>query len=212
MTGMNRMPNHRAICFATLLACVTVAASAQDRQDLRFDLQQGNERRPLEQGVEDVGPLSTSLRRVERGLDLTSDFSRVYPVPGHPGLLMRTDGGIYAVFRQSVYSEAGAEIPAGTVFYIGEPQLGPVPGQETDPPGDGEGDNDERVLWRTADDLREESESESDPAQTSAERLRNARPSLPSILHDPTYRRARLLSLMRRAARHEVERASGDDG
>jgi hypothetical protein len=82
---------------------------------------------PIEAGVGDVGPGSTSLRIIERGLDLPSGFARVYrsPIDGH---LMRVDGALHAVFPRSRYtpSQNGdvPSVPDGTVFYIGTP-VGP---------------------------------------------------------------------------------------
>ncbi len=88
-------------------------------------LGQTGDLKPLDQTVEDTSPLSRSLRHVERGLRKPTAFEQVYRVPDRDDLLMRIEGGIYALFPQSVYTHGknGTRpvIPAGTVFHIGYP-------------------------------------------------------------------------------------------
>jgi hypothetical protein len=89
---------------------------------------------PIDQTVADVNPLSASLRQVHRDLRQPTGFQSVYHVPGHDDLLMRVNGGIYAVFPESEYTvnrkgRTVPLIPAGTVFYIG------LPNKLTTPPG-----------------------------------------------------------------------------
>ena len=102
-------------------AAVLISAAAAHGQELL---------KPIEQGVADVDPLSVSLRDLSVDLRQPIGFEQVYRVPGRPDLLMRADGGLYAVFPQSTYmeSEAGAVplVPAGTVFYLGRPQVSPL--------------------------------------------------------------------------------------
>lgn len=94
--------------------------------------------RPVEQGVGDVGPLSTGSRILPRDLRLPRGFDRVYEIPRTNALgiteqtLIRIDGAVTAVFPQSVYKTIGpgvsiAEIPPGTIFYVGDlpPGFGP---------------------------------------------------------------------------------------
>ncbi len=89
---------------------------------------QSDDLRPLDQRVEDTSPLSRSLRTIERGLSVPTGFNQVYRFPGQEDLYMRINGGIHAVFPQSVYSSGRNGpvplIPAGTIFYIGRPDLG----------------------------------------------------------------------------------------
>ena len=89
---------------------------------------QSDDLRPLDQRVEDTSPLSRSLRTIERGLSAPSGFNQVYRFPGQEDLYMRINGGVHAVFPQSVYSSGRNGpiplIPAGTMFYIGQPDLG----------------------------------------------------------------------------------------
>ena len=90
-------------------------------------LGQTGDLKPLDQTVEDISPLSISLRHIERGLREPSAFDQVYRVPDRDDLLMRIEGGIYAVFPQSMYTQGENGtlplIPAGTVFHIGYPDL-----------------------------------------------------------------------------------------
>ncbi len=79
----------------------------------------------LDQMIEDVNPLSTSLRNVEFGLREPNSFDQVIRIGGPGGKLMRVQGALFALFDQSVYVTKGkavhTEIPGGTVFWIGEP-------------------------------------------------------------------------------------------
>ncbi len=88
-------------------------------------LGQSGDLKPLDQTVEDTSPLSRSLRHIERGLREPSAFDQVYRVPDRDDLLMRIEGGIYALFPQSIYTQGKngtlPVIPAGTVFHIGYP-------------------------------------------------------------------------------------------
>ena len=90
-------------------------------------LGQTGDLKPLDQTVEDTSPLSRSLRYVERGLREPTAFDQVYRVPDRDDLLMRIEGGIYALFPQSMYTQGKNGtlplIPAGTVFHIGYPDL-----------------------------------------------------------------------------------------
>jgi hypothetical protein len=113
---------------ATLIAATVFHASAaagQEPVDLRQENRQGDLDAPLEEGVADVSALGTSMRLIDPGLVAPMDFGEVYRVPGMPALLMRIAGGVYAVFPQSVYSAEGAQIPPGTIFYIGAPPAAP---------------------------------------------------------------------------------------
>ncbi len=81
---------------------------------------------PQEQGVEDVGPLGATLRVGGDDLRVPTDFEHVYRRPD--GGLMRIDGALHAVFRESDYvaTRRGLVpvIPAGTTWVIGEPSAG----------------------------------------------------------------------------------------
>jgi len=77
---------------------------------------------PLEQGVEDRSELDATQRIQQVDLSVPGGFRQVYRVPGRDDLLMRINGGMYAVFPESFYQRGrGAVIPPGTVFHIGEP-------------------------------------------------------------------------------------------
>jgi hypothetical protein len=85
--------------------------------------------------IADVSPLGESLREVNMLLDLRSPagFQNVYRMPGHDDLLMRANGGVYAIFPQSVYYESkrgpAAAVPPGTVYSIGMPGPSAFPWQ-----------------------------------------------------------------------------------
>jgi len=162
--------------------------------------------RPLDEAIEDVHALSTSLRLVEQGLDRGNGFDRVYRVPGETGRLMRVQGGLFAVFPESVYKrdkkgKVFPQIPGGTIFYLGHL---PEPDNEmTPPPSRG------RIVTRI-DALR--------AGPVPATRVTSARPTgtghvlrrVPStyeaapIVADPVYRAERIRSLMRRAAGNAI--------
>lgn len=109
---------------ATLVAA-TVGSPAQ-AQIVRL--------RPVDQGVADQGPLSTSQRVSPSDLRVPGGFDRVYSLGGTKsgGMFARISGGITAVFPRSHYTPTpdgyAAETPAGTVYYIGR-----LPPALTDP-------------------------------------------------------------------------------
>ncbi|MSR28627.1 MAG: hypothetical protein EXS03_03505 [Phycisphaerales bacterium] len=81
---------------------------------------------PVEPAVADRGPLAMPGRQMPYELALPQGFDRVYRVPGNTGKFYRASGALYAVFDESVYrlSKEGArtaEVPPGTVYYIGRP-------------------------------------------------------------------------------------------
>ncbi len=89
------------------------------------DFQSRDPDRPLVEGAEDVGPLRTSLRVLQPIAREDADFESVYVVPQRADLLMRRSGGVTVVFRRSRYLQTRdgvvAVMPAGAVFFIGEP-------------------------------------------------------------------------------------------
>jgi len=75
---------------------------------------------PLDQGLEDVGPIGTSLRRTTRDLHAPRGFDEVFRTDD--GLLMRRDGALEAIFPRSSYiatpDGVAPAIPPGTIFRI----------------------------------------------------------------------------------------------
>ena len=79
----------------------------------------------VDQSVEDVDPLATSLRLLQPQLRQDTDFTLLYSDPRYPGWYYRRDGAItafvpqgdYFATRDGIYSA----IPAGTIFFIGDP-------------------------------------------------------------------------------------------
>ena len=87
----------------------------------------------VDQTVGDLGPLNLSLRKPEAGIALPTGFRKVFRIEsdsetGSDGRLMRANGGLAAVFDQSVYvrTEEGIlpDIPASTTWVIGGLPLG----------------------------------------------------------------------------------------
>ena len=69
--------------------------------------QQAGTPEALDQMIEDVNPLSTSLRNVEFGLREPNSFDQVMRIGGPDGKLMRVQGALFALFDQSVYVSDG---------------------------------------------------------------------------------------------------------
>jgi len=107
-------------CLGAALAVLLAAPALGQELETLEQLEQ------LEEAVEDVDPLATSLRDFRLDLRAPSDFEHVYRVPGREDLLMRVDGGLYAVFGRSRYMKSRRGpiplIPTDTVFFIGRPE------------------------------------------------------------------------------------------
>jgi hypothetical protein len=83
-----------------------------------------------EEGIGDVEPLRLNLRDMQvdlrrpAGFDSVFRFDRTDAFGQRETVFMRMDGGVTAVFPQSVYSPSAwgpvPTIPPGTTFYIGE--------------------------------------------------------------------------------------------
>jgi hypothetical protein len=85
----------------------------------------------VDPAVGDIGPLGVSIRDMGVDLRVPTGFQDVYRIKGRDprdlrsesGLFVRIDGGIYAVFGRSVYTQTpqglSVDVPPGTVFYLG---------------------------------------------------------------------------------------------
>lgn len=171
----------------------------------------GTKLRTLDAGIEDINPLSVSLRHVETGLGQPRGFEDVYQVPGRSDLLMRASGALYAVFPYSVYAAYRGrqvpQIPASTVFQIGD-----IPLERTEPRATEPGTIRSGAEWTP---IHSGSRVLPIDERRLAELLdiRQAReaPALPTMLNDPEYRQTRLTELMHRAASAEIRsRAVGE--
>lgn len=124
------------IVAATLMLAGSAATAAADETAIRdrvlfhrptSPMTTVRDLEPIEQRIEDVDPLATGFRRIELGLRQPFGFEEVYRVPGDDERFMRIDGGLYAVFPQSVYTNRRFGelplIPANTVFWIGTPDF-----------------------------------------------------------------------------------------
>ena len=116
------------------------ASSSKDRSVPRAATPLGLE--VVDQAVSDRGPLDVSLRQRESGLALPTGFRKVYRLPGEESgfgvgdrtsdRLMRANGGMAAVYEQSIYlqTEQGIlpDVPASTTWVIGGIPLASEPG------------------------------------------------------------------------------------
>lgn len=79
----------------------------------------------LMQGIDDQGPLGTSLQPGTIDLRTDNGWESVYSVPNGDGLLMRRAGGLSAVFTRSDYIPTRdgilTAVPPGVIFCIGDP-------------------------------------------------------------------------------------------
>ncbi len=108
------------IIAALLIGAIAPGAGAQDDPWANLEA--------VDAGTVDVGPLGESLWVVPIDMRTNDGFSRIYRLEGVDGWedqFARREGAITAVFSQSVYLPSslggGIAIPAGTVFFIGDP-------------------------------------------------------------------------------------------
>ncbi len=198
------MESARLLIVAALGAAVCGGASRATAQVRSWQ--------PVDQRVADLTVLSESLRAIEPGLRPPSDFARVYRVPGRDDLFARVQGGLYAVFPQSVYARrrgaVTALVPNNTVMFIGPPTAealaawgGPPPITQ---PAAAEG-TDHRVDSRVSHRIQEGPVSQPRPHPVAgAGRARNEPPRNGTVVNDAAYRAVRLRRLLRRAAEAEM--------
>ncbi len=91
---------------------------------------------PVDPAVADRGALAAPARVMPYELALPQEFDRVFRVPGNSGKFYRASGALYAVFDEAVYRRGKdgqriADVPPGTVYYIGRPDWTRVPGIST---------------------------------------------------------------------------------
>lgn len=172
----------------------------------------------VDQGVADVGPLSTSLQHLKTHVDLRreSGFERVYRDDAS-GRFFRFDGAIGASFPRSSYvaTRDGVfpTIPAGTVFHIGAHAPADAAAEQRDPakPGHAPGREDARESNLLSRREMPERESTMQPRGSLAEPDREPQAdasqdraiSHPTVATNEAYRRQRLAQLIRAAAQRE---------
>ncbi len=86
---------------------------------------------PIDQGIADRGPLSVGRQSLQRDLRTSDDFRNLYTFDrrdvfgARESMFFRRSGAVTAVFPRSAYVQTRRgtfpAIPAGTVFYLGEP-------------------------------------------------------------------------------------------
>lgn len=126
--------------------------------------------RPIDAGVDGVGPLARSLRVRPLDLRKSAAFGDVYNFG--QGTLVASSGALHAVFPRSVYV-TGREVPPGTVFYIGstpgrfsraDARPGePIPAQRTPAALPGGGQVDRRVALLTDDRVPQDGSARATP-------------------------------------------------
>jgi len=169
----------------------------------------------IDQAVEDVGPLSRSLRAVEfrREPRTPTAFGDVYALRDR-SRFYRFDGALAASLPRSVYA-SGEDgllpiVPAGTVFYIGTPPELEEPGsglQRRSPLSSDPAGNESLLLSRRL-SLRLDGPGDGSipwpgrNAGSAAGKTNPERSTLPAptIWGSESYRRGRLAALLREAA------------
>ncbi len=180
----------------------------------------------LDQGACDADLLSVSNRVLQRDAGPSTQFDRLYRVPGKPSLLMRRAGAVTAVFpRQNSHygldqGNPFPHIPAGTTFYIGEPVIGgdSYDGAEwIDLGPEGQDHSLERAsllisaqggvtdlgFSLSATNSGDRVEFEPTPIIEVSARMRATRPT---VATDEAYRQRRIADLLAEAARNETRR------
>jgi len=146
---------------------------------------------PVDEGVADLDPLATSTRVPPGDQRVPTGFLSLYRVPERDDLLMRVNGGLYAVFPRSLYAQSRfgpvPTIPNDTVFHIGPTTVEALAEPAPDP---GRGRRIERRIDRTFRPDRERTPRRRDTADPGS-----------TIVNDARYRARRVRALMQRAAR-----------
>ncbi|MHC5113158.1 MAG: hypothetical protein ACYTGP_01860 [Planctomycetota bacterium] len=173
----------RPLLVAIVLALLaTPAASAQLKFWAEFE--------PVDEGVADLDPLATSTRQAPTDLRMPTGFHSLYHVPDRDDLLMRVNGGLYAVFPRSLYAQSRfgpvPTIPNDTVFHIG-----PTTVEALAEPNEDVG-ADRRIERRIDRTYRPQRSARPEP--------REAASTGTTIVTDHVYRAHRLRALIQRAA------------
>lgn len=181
----------RTILIAATLVASTATAQTTEKAVLE----------KVEAGVADVGPLDAGMRAMQVDLRQPFGFDSVYRIHGRDDVFVRGQGGLYAVFPQSVYANTRNGsiplIPHGTTFYIGEPALDALAPEGPPAP--------ERMATAGPQRIDPNAQPVSRRKETPV-RLAPPPPPAPRratparIVDDASYRRARLTALMQRAA------------
>lgn len=197
---------------ALTIAALTLGGAVADAQpsepsEPSSPRQPGQPYEEVQQGVEDIGPLGESFEIPMADLRVPTGFERVYRAPG--GGLMRVSGAIHAVFPRSEYvaTQRGVipVVPAGAVFYLGEPRVWaldehgePTPARPTGSVAASPLRIDNRVTARVA------------PARAGGERERvSPWTDRETVMSDEVYRRERLATILD-AALGRAERPEPD--
>jgi len=128
--------HHRPLGWAMLGAAACIASALAEPAPISPSnlLTPAQPLTPVDQRFQDLNPLATSLRSLPTDLRQPSNFDRVYRVRTPGGAqdeqFARVSGALTALFPRSEYTQTKrgtrADVPAGTIFYIGGlPHAGP---------------------------------------------------------------------------------------
>lgn len=149
--------------------------------------------RTVEEGIDDTSPLARSTRLPPRDLRKPIDFERVYELTSPDGKVsyVRIDGGLAAVFPQSVYNSRGdAPYPPGLVFHIGTADLLASARASEVRPSEAPNRLDTRI-----DHAASSQRPANEPQPTESPRP-EAIPGPPEIITNEIYRRLRIAQLL----------------
>jgi hypothetical protein len=237
----------RATRFARAMAALGVAAcgTSASAQSTSPPGSRPGTLRPVDQGVADLGPLGIGRQSLQRDLRTSDDFQNLYSFQRtdvfgrQETLFFRRAGAITAVFPRSAYVPTrrglAPTIPAGTIFYLGDPP---------EPPGPRARESDEKpphfvdnaapsaampapgatrlvleappaMLAPPTDEAMPEVAMEALMARSQANRVAALQagelsPPPPSIWQDEAYRGERMVQLLRRAVERPTRVAPSD--
>jgi hypothetical protein len=195
-----------ALALVWLLASAASAQSTSPLGGWSFD-------EPVEAGVADLGPLDASLRLERYDLRSPDQWDQVYRMRSVEGdWFARRSGGLTALFSQSQYIDSPygplAEIPASTVYIIGDPtpeflrSIGLLePEQSQSPSGSGQGIDqriDSSVARRLSTRYEPPAQGAIPPAEVGAQLERDQ-----SIWYNDQLRQARVRRLLELARKVE---------
>ncbi len=229
LTGARRRAVHAAMRAMTvgLLIAAATPAWAQPKRPGRaptaYEQQQNVKiERAAAAGVEDVSPMAAGLEQVQLQSATPIGFEQVLVLQGVENRYARANGGLYALFPQSVYASPSGRgaplVPPGTVFYLNPPReyaMNPLPTYEPSPNAIAPPRIDTRIVEDGASPSPPRRGTTSRRAATDVVRDRRA-PAIitpftgpetepPAILSNETYRRSRIRELMSRAAESESD-------
>ncbi len=133
MTARDSRHSHarRAALASPVAACVSMLVPMTSFAQFTPSPVRPGTLQPVDQGVADRDPLSVGRQSLQRDLRTSDDFRNLYTFDrrdvfgARESMFFRRSGAVTAVFPRSAYVQTRRgtfpAIPAGTVFYLGEP-------------------------------------------------------------------------------------------